>query len=97
MALAAAVAVDLHAAAGRAAGDVADRHQAAGEGVEVDRPRPELAAVGGGEQVGVVAQIDFQPIACRQADVLEMKDDELGAAGRRGVGKGVRPGVGGVG
>ena len=61
--LPATVAIELDAPGGGTAGDVADRNEAARQRIDVDRTGPELGAVGRGEDVGVVAQVDLEPVA----------------------------------
>jgi hypothetical protein len=92
--LAAAVLVELDAAGRRAVGDVADRRQAAGQHVNVDRPRVEFGAVGASEDIRVVTEVDLESVVGGQADVAKVQDDELGPAGGGDVRKVVGPGIG---
>src|SRR6185437_6023124 len=79
-----AVLVELNAAGSRAISNVADGHRAT-QGIDVDGARPEIGAVGGGECIGVIAQIHFQAVSRRKTRSGKMENQEFGSPrSRRG-------------
>jgi hypothetical protein len=61
--------IEPNATGRRAVGDVADRRQAAGQHVNVDRPRVEFGALGTPEDIRVVTEVDLESVVGGQPDV----------------------------
>ena len=82
MPLASAILIELNTARRRAVGDVADGHPAR-QREHVDRARPEIRSIGGGKNVSVVAEVDFDAIVGRQARPREMQNQKARSTGSR--------------
>src|SRR5260370_27997602 len=73
--------------------NVRDGQEAARQRVDVDWPCPEVGAVGAGEHIGYVAEVDLKAVACRKAHTGEVQNEKLGARRRWHVGEIGGPGV----
>jgi hypothetical protein len=97
VALASCIFVDLHAAVRRAIGDVTHRDLAIRERADIDRPGPEIRAIGRSENIRVVTEVDFDAVVGRKDRIDEMENEELCPHRRQIMGEANVPCVGRVG